>query len=233
MQGCYCRVVTRSTDWISQPSENSAAERVYRETKELILNGDVPAGRLISEGDIAQRMSVSRTPVREAFVRLQSEELLELIPKRGAVVTPVPAGEAMDVLETRAALEVAAVRRMASRNDDLTRLLGTMAELVTGQRAAARAGEIAQFARLDVALHAAVISASGNQVAERFYARLADRQRRMNIGAITPDPGRMRICADEHEELAGRIRDRDVSGFETSLRAHLSATHLIAGQWLA
>ncbi len=139
----------------------------------------------------------------------------------------------MDVLETRAALEVAAVRRLTSRNDDLTRLMATMADLVGQQREAARAGEIAVFARLDVAMHAAVVSASGNQVAQRFYARLADRQRRMNVGAITPDPGRMRICADEHEALAGKIRERDVAGFETVLRAHLSATHLVAGQWLA
>ncbi|GAB6899655.1 GntR family transcriptional regulator [Kineosporia succinea] len=210
----------------------SAADRVYQETKELILSGDVPPGRLISEGDVAQRMSVSRTPVREAFVRLQGEDLLELIPKRGAVVTAVPVTEAMDVLETRAALETAAVRRMSNRNDDVTALMATMAELVARQREAAAAGDIAGFAQHDVGLHAAVVSASGNRLAERFYATLADRQRRMNIGAITPDPGRMRICADEHEALAVRIRERDVAGYESALRAHLSATHLAAGQWL-
>jgi DNA-binding GntR family transcriptional regulator len=221
--------VTSST---GQP-EFSAAERVYLETKERILSGDVPPGRLISEGDIAQRMSVSRTPVREAFVRLQGEDLLELIPKRGAVVTPVPVTEAMDVLETRAALEVAAVRRLSSRNDDVAALMATLGDLVGQQREAAGAGDIHLFAHLDVGLHAAVVSASGNALAERFYATLADRQRRMNIGAITPDPGRMRICADEHEALAGRIRERDVDGYESTLRAHLSATHLRAGQWLA
>ncbi len=75
----------------SLPS-SSAADRVYLETKELILSGDVPAGRLLSEGDIAQRMS-SVAPGPGAFVRLQSEDLLELIPKRGAVVTPVPTSE--------------------------------------------------------------------------------------------------------------------------------------------
>ncbi len=212
---------------------SSAADRVYLETKELILSGDVPAGRLLSEGDIAQRMSVSRTPVREAFVRLQSEDLLELIPKRGAVVTPVPTSEAMDVLETRAALEVAAVRRMTSRMDDLTALLAALGDLVTQQREAAEAGDVAAFARLDVGFHATVVSSSGNQLATRFYATLADRQRRMNIGAMTPDPGRMAICADEHEALAGEIRERDLAGFEIYLRTHLSATHLVAGQWLA
>lgn len=224
--------MTRTADTAAPPPP-SAADRVYQETKELILTGDVPAGRLLSEGDIATRMSVSRTPVREAFVRLQGEGLLELIPKRGAVVTPVPAGEATDVLETRAALEVAAVRRIVSRAVDLTALQTVMAGLVARQREAAAVGDIVGFAQLDVELHAAVVKASGNRLTERFYAHLADRQRRMNIGAITPDPDRMAICADEHAELARRIDERDLQGFENALRAHLSSTHQIAGKWLS
>ncbi len=212
---------------------DSAAERVYRETKELILSGAMPPGRLISEGDVATRMEVSRTPVREAFVRLQSEDLLELIPKRGAVVTPVPLTEAADVLESRAALEVAAVRRMTARRDDTAPLLRTLAELVAEQREKADERDVTGFAELDTRLHREIVAASGNSIAERFYATLADRQRRMNIWAIMPDHGRMHTLADEHETLARYIGDRDVTGFEVFLCAHLVATHGVAAQWLA
>lgn len=215
------------------PGPVSAAQRVYLETKERILTGGVPAGRLLSEGDVAAQMSVSRTPVREAFVRLQGEGLLELIPKRGAVVVPVPAGEARDVLETRAALELAAVRRTVGHDGDLTGLMTVLAALVARQREAAAVADIAGFARLDVEFHAAVVRASGNRLAERFYGHLADRQRRMNIGAIEPDPGRMVVCADEHDELAGRVAARDLPGYESVLRKHLSTTHLLAGRGLA
>ncbi|WP_123665304.1 GntR family transcriptional regulator [Actinocorallia herbida] len=214
-------------------SVDSAAERVYRETKELILSGRMPPGRLISEGDVAVRMDVSRTPVREAFVRLQSEDLLELIPKRGAVVTPVPLTEAADVLESRAALEVAAVRRMAARQDDTAPLLRLLAELVAEQRRTADGRDVAGFAELDARLHREIVTAAGNGLAERFYATLADRQRRMNVWAIMPDPGRMHTLADEHETLARHIGAHDVPGFEVALRAHLMATHGAAAQWLA
>ncbi|GAB2828501.1 GntR family transcriptional regulator [Actinocorallia aurea] len=214
-------------------SVDSAAERVYRETKELILSGAMPPGRLISEGDVATRMDVSRTPVREAFVRLQSEDLLELIPKRGAVVTPVPLTEAADVLESRAALEAAAVRRMTARRDDVSPLLRSLAELVAEQREKVDARDVVGFAELDARLHREIVTASGNGIAERFYATLADRQRRMNVWAILPDPGRMRTLADEHETLARHIADGDVPGFESFLRAHLAATHGASAQWLA
>jgi DNA-binding GntR family transcriptional regulator len=100
--------------------EPPAADRAYALTKELVLTGELPGGHLFSEGEIAERLGVSRTPVREAFLRLQAEDLLTLIPKRGAVVVPVPPGEAEDVLDAREAIETAAVRRLL-RSRRLTR----------------------------------------------------------------------------------------------------------------
>ncbi len=75
----------------------SAAEQAYREVKELILSGGLPGGELISEGEIAGRMGLSRTPVREAFLRLESEGWMRLYPKRGALIVPVADGEAEHV----------------------------------------------------------------------------------------------------------------------------------------
>lgn len=67
----------------------TAAERAYRFTKAGILDGTLPAGELISEGQVARPLQLSRTPVREAFLQLQAEGLLKLFPKRGALVVPV------------------------------------------------------------------------------------------------------------------------------------------------
>ncbi|MFD0473521.1 GntR family transcriptional regulator [Nonomuraea thailandensis] len=115
----------------------SAAHTAYAVTKELILSGELPGGSLISEGEIAERVRVSRTPVREAFLRLESEELLALHPKRGAVVVPVPPGEAADVLELRLALERSAAERIARTglpDEHHERML----ELLSRQRASPR-----------------------------------------------------------------------------------------------
>ena len=81
----------------------TATERAYAFTKRRILDGRFAGGALISEADVAEGVRLSRTPVREAFVRLESEGLLRLYPKRGALVVPVSAEEVESVMETRAA----------------------------------------------------------------------------------------------------------------------------------
>jgi DNA-binding GntR family transcriptional regulator len=79
----------------------TATERAYAFAKQRILDGRFAGGELISEGDVAAGVNLSRTPVREAFLRLESEGLLKLFPKRGALVVPVSAAEVEHVMETR------------------------------------------------------------------------------------------------------------------------------------
>ena len=202
-----------------------AAERAYLATKELILTGKLTGGTLVSEGDIAESLSLSRTPVREAFLRLQSEQLLRLIPKRGAVVLAVPPTEAADVLDVRLSLESGAVARLVQLGDELDERLAPITERLTGQRALANARDIAGFAEADEQFHRAIVTAAGNAIAMGFYAGLADRQRRMSIGANQPRPARLTVLVTEHRRLLDQIYARDLGGFTTALRAHLDATH--------
>ena len=76
----------------------SASERAYRHVKDRILDGSLPGGELISEGEIAEALGMSRTPVRAAFGQLEAEGLLRLYPKRGALVVPVSASETEAVM---------------------------------------------------------------------------------------------------------------------------------------
>ena len=202
-----------------------AAERAYALTKSLILSGQLPGGTLISEGEIAERAELSRTPVREAFLRLQAEDLLRLFPKRGAVVVPVAPGEAEDVLELREALEGAAVRRIARREEPLDDVVPVLAGLVDAQREPARTGDLVAFAEADTAFHRGIVATSGNVLAERIYDTLADRQRRMVVQAVRPRPGLLGVLVEEHTALLDRIAARDADGFAKTLRAHLDATH--------
>ena len=202
-----------------------AAQRAYESTKEQILSGELPGGTLLSEADIADRLAVSRTPVHEAFLRLEGEELLRLIPRRGAVVVPVSPGEALDILEIRVALESAAVRRLAAGGWDLSDLTNRLAALTREQAEYCEARDITGFARTDAAFHRAIVTASGNAIADRFYASLSDRQRRMTIGAVATRPDRLALLVREHQGLARCINDRDPDGFTGALTRHLEATH--------
>ncbi len=209
-------------------TEPAAAQRAYAATKDRILAGLLPAGSLLSEGEVAHELALSRTPVREAFLRLESEQLLHLIPKRGAVVVAVPATEAVDILDVRRALETAAVRRLAATPGDLTGLAGLVGELtaLVGQQArAARDRDVVRFAELDERFHHAVVAAAGNAIATRCYATLADRQRRMTIGAVGPRPERLAVLVDQHRGLLACIADRDLPAFAAALEDHLDSTH--------
>ena len=95
------------------PRGRSAAQLAYDYVKARLLDGRFAGGTLLSENEIAQRLDVSRTPVRQAFVQLEAEGLLELYPRRGALVVPISPSEAEDVLEARMLIEQHAARRAA------------------------------------------------------------------------------------------------------------------------
>lgn len=201
----------------------AAAERAYAYTKELVLSGELPGGHLFSEGDIAERLGVSRTPVHEAFLRLQAEDLLTVVPKRGAVVAPVSPGEAEDVLDAREAIETAAVRRLLRRGDDLDQAVAELRAALAEQRR--HADDLAAFAEADEAFHRAIVAVGGNRITLRFYATLADRQRRMNLHALRPAPDYRETILNEHEALIAIIERGEVEAFGPALRAHLDGVH--------
>jgi DNA-binding GntR family transcriptional regulator len=205
----------------------TAAERAYASLKHDILSGVRRGGALLSEVEVGAPLGISRTPVHEAFLRLQAEGLLELVPRRGAVVVPVEPGEAADVLEVRRALETAAVRRLSEDGPARSALGEELGALLERQAELAEAGDVAGFAVADEQFHSAIVTASGNALSVRFYATLADRQRRMALGSIGSRTGHLTTLVGEHRRLAGLVADGDVAGFEESLTAHLSATHAV------
>jgi DNA-binding GntR family transcriptional regulator len=202
-----------------------AADRAYALTKELVLTGALPGGYLFSEGEIADRLGVSRTPVREAFLRLQAEDLLRLIPKRGAVVVPVPPGEAEDVLDAREAVEIAAVRRLLRRPELVPAAVEALREALRVQQERADAADLHGFAEADEAFHRTLVEAGRNTLTMRFYATLADRQRRMSVHALGPVPDQIPVVLREHAELIGIVERGDEAAFALALRAHLDGTH--------
>lgn len=204
--------------------EEPAANRAYSLTKELILSGEFPPGHLSSEGDIARRLGVSRTPVREAFIRLQAEGLLQLLPRRGVVVAPVPFSEAEDVLDAREAVETAAVNRLYRCPDTPTVSAGVdrLRSILQGQRLSARSRDVAAFTAADDAFHRAIVEAGGNRLLTDFYATLSDRQRRMSVHVLGPTLRRSSAILDEHQELIELIESGNPDIFGTALRRHLN-----------
>src|SRR3954466_11607187 len=116
---------------------STATSRAYDHLKQAILDRAYPGGALLSEGEVATAVGVSRTPVREALLRLEAEGLLRLYPKRGALVLPVSPQEISDVLETRELVETFTAGRATLGPE----LVAELSRLLTAMRDHAEAGD--------------------------------------------------------------------------------------------
>jgi DNA-binding GntR family transcriptional regulator len=180
----------------------AATERVYEHTKARVLDGTYPGGSLITEGEVSEAVGVSRTPVREAFLRLQAEGLLRLYPKRGALVVPVTAVEIDDVMETRGMIERFAVEKVIASGGH--REVGArLREALAAQRKLRKSPE--SFTEADREFHGLLVAATGNQVLVDLYAALRDRQLRMGVTALQRDPQRLDRILEEHAALAEAV----------------------------
>ena len=207
-------------------SAASAADRVYGEVKELILTNAIAGGELISEGEVAQRCEVSRTPVREAFLRLQAEGWMRLYPKRGALVLPVTDTEARDVVDARILIETHAVRTVVASGRVTGELIANLRRNVA-LHANVDADDIATFARLDAEFHQFIVSAGHNGVLADFYLGLAERQRRMTTASVHREPTVTPRIIAEHTALADSIERCDADEFATLLVDHVAGVHRI------
>lgn len=207
------------------PSHLSMSDRAYRLVKERILNGTLGSEELFSEGIIAQQLDSSRTPVREAFLRLQAEGWIQLYPKRGAMVVPIGRNEKIAVLEARELLESHAIAR-ATRSPLAAKLLVTdLRAIIVLQKRALTERDGSAYARTDQAFHRRVVEAGGNPFLSNFYSTLADRHRRMTSASVWGKASVARRVIAEHEELTDAIGRCDARGYVRLLHPHLLDNH--------
>jgi DNA-binding GntR family transcriptional regulator len=197
-----------------------AAERVYAYVKAAILDRVYPGGELLTEGELATAVGVSRTPVREALLRLEESGLVKLYPKKGALVLPVVPKEIDDVLEARELIETHAAAKVWPRR---RQLIESLSERVDEMRACRKAGDAKGFLEADRAFHEAIVDAAGNDILAKLYNSLRDRQVRMGVPGIEVQPARMDKSVTEHRELIQALGGNSVKRFRELLVAHIDA----------
>ncbi|WP_203633715.1 GntR family transcriptional regulator [Streptomyces sp. SID10815] len=205
-----------------------AADRVYTHVKQAVLDRRYEGGTLLTEGELAEAVGVSRTPVREALLRLEVEGLLKLYPKKGALVLPVSAQEIADVVETRRLVEGHAVRKAVPAPAGLLRRL---AELLEQQKRQAAAGDLAAAAVTDRCFHAEIVRSGGNEILSRLYDQLRDRQLRMGVAVMHSHPDRIAKTLAEHEAILTALREGDAEAAVDIVHGHVSwFSHLARGE---
>ncbi len=203
----------------------SASDRAYERIKAGVLTGEFPGGTLLTEGEIAGDVEVSRTPVREAFLRLETEGLIKLYPKKGALVVSVSGPEADSILEARSLVETwAAEHAFRQRRSLIPELAGLLEQM----RAHRSAGDVAAFTEADRGFHEHVVAAAGNAVLGRFYRSLRERQLCINAAMMRVDDERMDRAIADHAGLIDALQSGDAAAFAVRTRDHLEVARAYA-----
>ncbi len=205
-----------------------AADRVYTHVKQGVLDRRYEGGTLLTEGELAEAVGVSRTPVREALLRLEVEGLIRLYPKKGALVLPVSSQEIADVVETRMLVEQHAVRKVVPASPTL---IARLEELLDRQKEQAAAGDLAGAAVTDRCFHAEIVRSGGNEILSRLYDQLRDRQLRMGVAIMHSHPDRIAKTLTEHAAILDALRTGDAEAAAGIVHQHVDwFSHLARGE---
>jgi len=202
----------------ASPGGATASAQVYQQLRAQIIALDIPPGAALSENDLASAFGVSRTPVREALLRLADEGLVEIVPKSGTTVSRIPYAQLSEAIVIRKALEEVAVRE-ASLRGTKSQFTGLWA-LIERQREAAKADDRDAFHAADEAFHAAIAEAAGYPGIWRLVNQVkvqVDRMRHLTL----PESGRMLRVTKEHAAVLTAMEKRDGDKAIAAMRGHL------------
>ena len=196
-----------------------ASARIQAALREAILGMRLLPGAALSEKDIAESYGVSRTPVREALLRLAEERLLDIYPQVGTFVSRIRLDGLSDAMVIRTALERVTVRAAAERTD-----AATGAELranLARQRATDRAGDLDAFHAADEDFHQIIARAAGHPHLWRVVKQekvQVDRCRLLTL----PQPTRRKRVMAQHAAILEAILAADPDAAEAAMTAHLA-----------
>lgn len=193
----------------------SRAETVHRALLEALRAGVYRPGDRLREEDVAARLGVSRTPVREALGRLAEKKLLEPAGGRGLVVRSLTTAEVLELYAMREILEGAAAGLAARHRADAE--IAALSDLQ--QRLSVVDRPHAELARLNALFHAAVVRAARNRYLDLALSELQDSIALLGPTTLSLD-GRAGEAHGEHEAIVGAIRRGDPTVAEEAARSH-------------
>jgi DNA-binding GntR family transcriptional regulator len=188
----------------------SLTEIALQQIRTAIIEGTLPLGSAISEGQLAASLGISKTPVREALAQLRMESLVTIVPQSGTFVFTLSATEVVEICELRQTLEAAALRLALERNR--SRLIEGLAEVCAGMDKVRAAGDEPAYLRLDSAFHEQFFANCGNRYFADAYARIVPKVAALRTHLATR-PDHTRMSYEEHKQILHAIqckRDKEL-----------------------
>jgi DNA-binding GntR family transcriptional regulator len=196
-------------------------KQVYKVLREAILKGELMIGEKITEMEIADELSVSRTPVREAFRMLEQEELINIIPQQGVFVAGVETEKEIDdIFQLRAELEGLAAYLAAEKINEEQK--ASLKEYTKELEECIKNNDQRGCIRVDIAFHRIIKEASNNKWLEKFLDTLFEQATRFRSSSFSRK-GRMHEFLSEHMELADAINSGDSDRARKCAEDHIKA----------
>ena len=204
----------------ANPRETTRAESAYRRIKAAIFDFVLLPGEGFTESDMAARLEMSRTPVREALFRLELEGYVQVAFRSGWSVSPFDFKKLEELYDLRIVLECTAVDRLCAAEPmaDLGMLKAVW--LVPEKE---RKTETTEVAALDEAFHATLVSAAGNHEMARVHADVTDGIRIVRRLDFTQPP-RITATYDEHAKILRSVLARRADAAKLMLRTHIEGS---------
>ncbi len=196
----------------------SLVDEAYEQIRRRILDNAWPPGHRALEQEVALALGMSRTPVREALVRLQSEGLVEVVPRHGMRVLPVSPTDMKEIYQIFTALECMAAELLATRRPSKAEL-APLLKATTAMDEALKADDLEAWARADELFHAQLVELAGNRLLHATMMNYWDRAHRARMFTLRLRPKPVNSTR-EHIRLVERIRAGDVEGAVRENRAH-------------
>jgi DNA-binding GntR family transcriptional regulator len=209
----------------------SIGAQLHRILRTAIVRGELTPGQAISEVEMSRKFDVSRQPVREAFIKLNEEHLIEILPQRGTYVRRISVKEVLDARHLREIIEVSVVREVVEKKTPA--LVETLRALIAEQRKT-RHGDNLSYLRLDDEFHRTLALHAGREylwrVTEGIKAQMS-RVRFLTFDQATPTPQ----LTDEHAEIVDAIdagdEEESVRRMERHLRTLIESLPLVAERY--
>ena len=195
--------------------------RVADQLRAMIIAGRIRLGDQLSENTLAAQLGVSRTPVREAFMTLEAEKLVEVRPHRGTFVFTCDVDEAREICEHRAILEIGAMRLATQR--DRAVLIAALHDVTRRSERPLAMGPEA-YQPLDIEFHETIFRGAGNANLTEAYERICGRVSALRW-RLTKTLAQIGDSHAQHCEIVDRVASGDDNGADALMRKHVSWIH--------
>jgi DNA-binding GntR family transcriptional regulator len=193
-------------------------ETVYARLKDAIITGSLRPMERITENKVAASYGLSRTPVREAFLRLEAEGLIQVVPQRGSFVSQPSVADILEIYQIRLPLECMSARIAAERIED--EQLAALEDLVNVERARGQGRSAERSLRASAEFHAVLYACTRNK---RLASFLQDMQKQVHRARVLwpSTVARLEETWKEHAAILAALRARDGAEAERLMRQHL------------